>query len=383
MDRKEQIRAKELLSKYKEGTCTHQETLLIERWFHAYHTDHSASLSDERLAEIDRQIYDKLHRDLFPPVKKSIPWRAIAASLFLVASFSIWIYMSRQQSSVGPAIVSNQVADIAPGKDAAVLILDDGRRVELGDSLSQGTIVEMDYQIKGTNNGQLEYDLIHPSPNLASSNRFNTIVTPRAGEYSVVLPDGSKVWLNAASSIRFPLYFGRTREVYVEGEAYFEVQHDRSKPFKVHVGHQLVEVLGTHFNVRSYREERSTSTVLVSGSVKVSTAGKQAVHHILKAGDMAISNGSDQIDVLQVNPLKYKAWKDGDFFFDGESLQEIMDIVARWYDVKVIYPDTPLDRKQYGGIISKKKNLSEVLKVLENKGGVRFQIQGKEVTVIK
>ncbi|HEY9197254.1 MAG TPA: FecR domain-containing protein, partial [Mucilaginibacter sp.] len=210
---------------------------------------------------------------------------------------------------------------------------------------------------------------------------MNTMTTPRGGQYWVVLPDGSRVLLNAASSLTYPTAFnGNERRVELTGEAYFEVAHNPAKPFRVSSSGQMVEVLGTHFNINAYQDEAAVKTTLLEGRVKVRAADKNKVR-FLQPGQQSVVN-AQTFEVNTVETDEAVAWKDGQFVFEGDNIQHIMRMISRWYDVEISYAGTPPD-DNFGGNVSRFSNVSEVLKALQLTGKVRFQIEGRKITVSK
>jgi ferric-dicitrate binding protein FerR (iron transport regulator) len=203
--------------------------------------------------------------------------------------------------------------------------------------------------------------------------------TPKGRQYSLLLGDGSKVWLNAASSIKFPTAFtGSTRVVEITGEAYFEVAHDAAKPFIVSVNDMQVEVLGTHFNINSYSDEPEIKTTLLEGKVRVTRGGSIG---ILKPGQQASVNSANELKIEDADVDAVMAWKTGVFDFRSLELPEIMRQIARWYDLDVKYEGEP-GHEKFSGIVSRKSNVSQVLKIMES-AGVKFRINNKEITVLK
>jgi transmembrane sensor len=211
---------------------------------------------------------------------------------------------------------------------------------------------------------------------------YNTIETPKGGQYRIDLPDGTMVWLNAGSSLRYPNRFaGQERKVALTGEAYFEVAKNKQMPFRVVSGKQVVEVLGTHFNINAYTDEASVKTTLLEGSVNVLL---QETHQseLLNPGQQAVVkyNGSS----IVVQPVKVEeavAWKNGYFMFVDADLESIMRQLARWYDVEVAYEGN-LGSLKFGGMVSRSKSIAQTLRILELTGNVRFKVAGRRVTVM-
>jgi transmembrane sensor len=215
---------------------------------------------------------------------------------------------------------------------------------------------------------------------------YNTIETPNGGQYQVTLPDGSKVWLNAASSLKFPPSFSRLVNRRVEllrGEAYFEIAKDKNHPFIVKSNGQEVKVLGTHFNINSYSDEQSTKTTLLEGSVKIEIVSgsrpKKGV--VIRPGQQSILSG-ERIRIVDADIESDLAWKNQEFVFKGENIQSIMRKLSRWYDIEVNY-NGDCSHLSFYGVLSRSKNISSVLKLMENAGNVKFKIEGKKITVNK
>src|SRR5690606_19611565 len=294
----------------------------------------------------------------------------IAASFIgfiCLSAFAFWFYSSSTSSSDKLTVLSAEKADVKPGGDKAILTLADGSVIDLteratGEIASQGGMV-----VTKTEDGQLVYHL--ENEGLNSEIAYNSIATPRGGQFAVVLPDGSRVWLNADSKLKYPTSFkGDSRTVELIGEGYFEVERDEKRPFKIKSNDQVVTVLGTKFNINSYEDEGYMRTTLLEGSVQVEK-GQQAL--ILKPGEQA--RVKESIQVAKVNTLHSVAWKNGDFIFRNESIRDIMRQVSRWYDVEIEYQGGN-ESLRFGGIVSRAKDLSAVLTMLEKTGQVKFEV---------
>lgn len=297
-----------------------------------------------------------------------------AAAAVLVVSISVWLTVAMQRDAVRKPdrIQAGKVhQDVAPGRSQAVLVLSNGRQIDLGDGVAQA-LAEVD----GTaiiNDGS--HGMAYRSAQGAGDPTVtNRLVVPKAGTYKLTLSDGTRVWVNALSELEFPVVFAEDeRVVTLKGEAFFEVERDASRPFKVRVGDTVVDVLGTHFNVNAYAGFRTT---LVAGSVAVSNG---AHRRILRPGEQAIlANG---INVDRVDVDRTIAWKNGEFLFKSDQIKEIMGEVSRWYDVSVVYQGDCPDRLELTGSVSRSVNLSEVLAVLSFASGTSFSVQDRQVTV--
>jgi len=290
--------------------------------------------------------------------------------ILVVAGFVTYKYIINRNAD------RNLSTDFVAGTEKAMLQLADGSTVPLnggGSTIPQqgGTQVQ-------SNAGKLAY----VSNTTSAETVFNSIITPRGGQYQVTLSDGSNVWLNALSSLRFPASFtGNERVVELIGEAYFEISKNADMPFKVHLPSGAeVEVLGTHFNIMAYTDESSIQTTLVEGSVKV-TRGTNSVKLI--PNQQARISESGEITVLNgFNVNQAVAWKDNKFVFRNTHIEEIMRQVSRWYDVDVVY-EGDVSELTFGGTISRKENASAVLNLLELTGTVEFKTEGRIITVKK
>ncbi len=265
---------------------------------------------------------------------------------------------------------------ILPGGNKAVLTLSDGSHIEL-DEMANGEIAkESGVKITKTADGRLLYTvregLAHVKP------AFNTISTPKGGQYQIALPDGTMVWLNAASSLKFPSSFtGNDRLVSLTGEAYFEVAKDKKKPFKVQTEQQEVEVLGTHFNINAYDDEGVVKTTLIEGSVKVKLPSNKSA--LLKPGEQSLV--SNDIKVNQVDANSAIDWKQGLFWFNDESIYSIMRQFSRWYNIEVEYRGD-VRNVRFGGQVSRMKNLAQVLRIMELTKSIQFRVEGNKIIVM-
>ncbi|RZK73933.1 MAG: DUF4974 domain-containing protein, partial [Pedobacter sp.] len=302
-------------------------------------------------------------------------WYSYAAAAVVIVSIGVFLTLkqSKEISIEEPKLANRVNKPIAKKIDTTVTVLTlaDGTMVPL-DEMKSGVLSEDDgLEIRKVKNGELSY---HTSGQLiANYKSINKISIPKGATYKLTLADGTKVWLNAASSLSYPSHFsGDERLVELTGEAYFEVAKNDRMPFKVKVRNTEVRVLGTHFNVSSYAEDGPVRTVLLEGSVQLAYLGNQK---LLKPGYQAVTEGnSNQIILQKANTLQALSWKNGYFLFKENSIVEVMNQIARWYKVKVVYEDG-VEGKLFGGIYDKSKNLEELLKGLELTGLVKFKIQ--------
>jgi transmembrane sensor len=317
-----------------------------------------------------------VHRIHFGRLRR---WMAAAAVILLLGA-GAWFWLDRAHKAdyaKEKKQADHIVNDALPGGNKAILTLADNSRIVL-DSAANGQLAQ---QGKTTVIKSGEGKLVYDANALAidhSPLSYNTLATPRGGQYQLVLPDGSKVWLNAASSIRYPTAFtGNERKVDITGEAYFEVAKDPKKPFIVNIGGGgRVEVLGTHFNINSYEDEARVRTTLLEGAVKVA---KDAATAILKPGEQAVIADHSPLTIDHSPDLEQvMAWKNGLFDFSKADIQTVMRQITRWYDVEVVYEGIP--KGTFSGGVSRNTNLSNVLKILEL-SDVKFRIEGRKLIV--
>lgn len=324
---------------------------------------------------------DKINRKIPSTPVRSInrylrTWWAAAAILILISAgiFTLFNKNSKDQPIAGNQAPASEI--ITPGGNKAVLTLADGTTIIL-DSAANGTLSQQgNSKVIKKENGQLAYQ----SSNAAQAAiQYNTVTTIRGGQYQLILSDGSKVWLNAASSLRFPASFaGKERSVELTGEGYFEVARNPAMPFKVKInGESEVSVLGTAFNINAYPDERTLNTTLIEGSVNFTAVNGESVK--LKPGQQAQSGSAVSV-INNVDIDEITAWKSGWFNFDRADIASIMRQVSRWYDVEVVFQGQP-SKKTFSGIVSRSHQISEVLKIME-KAGVRFRIDGRKITVL-
>lgn len=313
------------------------------------------------------------------PVKR-LNWKRylVAASLIGVAVVGALLYIGNKHDvkTVASAPVASHLKnDVAPGGNKAVLTLSDGSSVVL-DQAGKGTIAKQGAaQVMKLDDGKLAYNILTEKPTELA---YNTLTTPAAGQFQVLLPDGSKVWLNNASSLRYPVAFtAKDREVELKGEAYFEIAPNSRQPFKVRVDGMLVDVLGTSFNISAYTDEKTIKTTLLTGAVRVSKGDAKS---LLKPNEQVQLDESGKLSVLKdVDVDGEIAWKSGLFHFERADIKTVMRVLARWYDLDVQY-EGPVTGHEFGGYIERGLNLSQVLEILQ-KNQVHFDLDGRKLTV--
>ncbi|WP_436487527.1 FecR family protein [Chitinophaga sp. ARDCPP14] len=385
----------ELLDKYLTGRMTEQEWKIFSQMLkEPEHESQLEAIIDTELkehaleGEPDNKVLEGIQNQLQQHIKadgKRTPTfslylkRMAAAAVFALtlAGVGYWWFVLKTplKNEVAQANVPDKNIPIPPGSNKAVLKLGNGTEVML-DSLTEGMLLQQGQaKIIKSGNGQVSYKITGTTP---AEIVYNTITTPRGGQYQLTLADGTKVWLNASSSLRYPSNFsGKERRVELTGEGYFEVARNESMPFHVKVNSIDVEVLGTHFNINSYKDESVIRTTLLEGSVKV-TSGKQASR--LKPGQEAsvIANGDIKLQD-DVNTEEVIAWKNGMFQFKAADIETVLRQAARWYDIQIEYKGGISAR--FSGQISRSANAEQLFKILELTNKVRFEIHGKNIVV--
>ncbi|HTI11433.1 MAG TPA: FecR domain-containing protein [Puia sp.] len=388
-----------LLQQYSSGRATKEE---VEEMFGLMRSEESSALlkdlildkhnDEEEEISLPSRNWDRMWHAVrsvtnLPARKKvfSLGWGRVAAAVLIVVMSGV-AYRILHKTNVNKTISQVHYSnDILPGSNKAILTLANGATIVL-DSVHNGLIGRQgNTSIVKVDAGALAYDTRskHEGEIL-----YNAISTPRGGQYQVILPDGSKVWLNAASSLRFPTSFvGKERLVELTGEAYFEIAKNRAMPFRVYVVPPLgsgregmnVQVLGTHFNIKAYENEQSIRTTLLEGAVKVKFSGPEVQ---LQPGRQAIAdNGANMLRVVDANTEQVVAWKNGLFRFKETSIRELMREVERWYNVEVVYNTEKTDQ-DFTGIVPRTQNISALLNTLELTGTVHFKIEGRKIIVL-
>lgn len=372
----EQDQVNDLINKYIAGKASDTERKQLNDWYRS--TAYKDAEYPDMEALVEQRMLARLEQEIRPLRKMVFPLRrlAVAASVLLCLGLAVYFYKARytraDRESTG---ISN---DIEPGGNRAVLTLSGGEKVNLSAAKS-GIVIDL---------ANLHYnDGTKVASNLAAQQEM-MLSTPEGGTYQVILPDSTRVWLNAASSLKFPATFGglEHRKVELDGEAYFEVAklvrrsnagRETRVPFFVVSEGQEVEVLGTHFNINAYADQAGTKTSLLEGLIRIKNNNGNA---LLKPGQQAISKASG-IELLSGDAEDAIAWKNGYFMFDNEDLASVMQKLCRWYGVTVNYEDEAVKNVKYYGTISRFEKISKVLTKLETTGNLKFDVKGRSVNV--
>lgn len=364
----------DLLKRYNQGVASEEEIAVVESWFLEFPLDDRPVLNqNDAVADLEQIKTELLEMTGHTQKRSRLYWLPAAALILIISAISL--FLSKQHASIqsrADLVVSN----IHPGKSAATLTLADGRKIVLKENLSGKLASQSGVLINKSTDGQIIYKANTGSPAKGPLGIvFNILSTAKGEQYQIILPDGTKVWLNAASSLKFtPSFAGlATRNVELSGEAYFEVAKDQLHPFEVKTRGQYIKVLGTHFNVNAYTDEPYIKTTLLEGSVNVNDKV------ILRPGQESQFSNTGLINIYPADTEAATAWKTGEFIFRDATLPVIMRQIARWYNLDIVYQGEP-NNETYNGAIAKKADLSRILKILE-RGGVKFKVQNRQLLV--
>jgi transmembrane sensor len=399
-----ETQATDLLKRFRSGECTDVEEQLVEAWYNELINTGDVEWEEGERESIQDSVENRLlqniaHDELpYAPVRRmrtaAKAWWAAAAILVLMTGAAYYLYTKQQASAVAKKerTLKN---DVEPGSNKAILTLANGTTIVLDDASNGVVAQEENAKVLKPEDGQLLYEQEGNSGNGKLS--YNTLATPRSGQYQLVLPDGTKVWLNSESSIHYPITFaGNERRVEITGEAYFEVARVKLSsgqrvPFIVEKGDMQIEVLGTHFNVNAYNDESAIKTTLLEGKVRVvKKTGTAQQSAILAPGEQAViadARGkanrvdNDRIKINKADVDNVVAWKNGLFHFESADIKTVMRQLARWYDVEVVYEGATVKNDPLFVEVSRNTRLSDVLKVLQESGSAKFTIEGKKIVV--
>jgi len=368
-----------LIIKYLKDELTEQEKDIFQAWLNADPKNQALLASFRDTATVQNEI------NFINGIDVNADWEAISkqtnlapkhrargnrlfvysAAALLLITVSIGIYTYKIKSSIRAVTTAY---DVMPGKQKAFLEMADGSAINLDEHPKQ--VQTKDGSAINTKAGILAF-----KANNNQSHGYNLLKTPKAGEYKMILPDGTQVWLNAASSLKFSTDFNKNeRRVELKGEAYFEVAHNKTLPFTVHFNNTEVEVVGTHFNINSYGKK--SKTTLIEGAIKITEGNDQKS---LKPGDEAVTEAG-KVDISKTETYKSIAWKEGVFYFNEDKMTDILDQVARWYNVEIIYNGSP-STKKYNGNIRRQATLNQVLEMLNAVSGTNFKLKDRTITV--
>ncbi len=395
-----------LLQQYFNNTITDTDCIELLDYLRNNDPDEIAKTIDERLLTLEegpefnrfqaKKVLERIKSDSrfirqneepedAKPVNKWYrSWIRVAALLIFFSAVSFYFLFNKYHKVTDQdnlAVVKS--AQILPGSAKATLTLANGKVILL-DSAADGMLTKSGRTIvnKAHNEGLVYNTETDNHPTISNTDTvYNTLTTPRGGEYKVKLPDGTNVWLNSSSSLSYPVEFaGNERHVKLTGEAYFEVAKNKDKPFYVCVNNVCVKVLGTHFNIAAYADDSELTTTLLEGSVLITKNSKQ---RLLKPGQQAVvKNNADLINISDASINQVMAWKNGYFVFNDDNINTIMKKLSRWYDVDVEYQGS-FENQRFGGTFYRSKGITELLNNLEKIGKVHFKITGRRIIVMQ
>jgi len=399
-----------LLSQYLNNTISKSDCMELLGYLSRTDNKEISDIIDQQMTEFDvgpefsgiqaRDVFDRILSDPrlinnesslitedYEPKRVNLyqkKWFRIAAVFLIFCITGLYFLKTKNVSLPQERVVQKEsTPGISPDRNKATLTLSTGEVISLEGAKNGELANSANSSVQKIDNGQIVYNSLHHSSKTSAMNEpvFHTLTTPKGGEYQITLPDGTKVWLNSYSSLSFPdAFLGNERRVKLNGEAYFEVAKNKDKPFNVSVNDVTVRVLGTHFNISAYRDDRDITTTLLEGSVQVAKNNKQT---LIKPGQQATVQGtSDVIAVSEARIKEVMAWKNGYFIFNDEDIFSIMKQVSRWYDVDVEYKGNFGDQR-FGGTFYRSKSINELLHHLERIGKIHFKIDEGRIIVME
>jgi transmembrane sensor len=376
-------RLQKLARKYLKGKLNASDQLEIDEWFSQ--EEQGETYVETNLTSDDhrRLLLERIHVTagiVAPKTPVRSLWIKYTAAASILLMLSAGAYFALNQKPTIQQIVQTTQPDIAPGGNKAVLTLANGEKVQLTGAKNGLVATQGGIAIAKQSDGLIRYSGNQKEQATEESQMFNTIETPRGGKYKLTLADGTIAILDAASSIHYPVAFNSNeRNVEITGQVYFEVVHNAAKPFKVRVKGQVIEDLGTKFNINAYDDESVIRTTLVEGSISLTRSSHTT---ILKPGQQAINTvTSAATNVVAADMEEAIAWKNDYFVFNNEPLESVMRKISRWYDVDVQYQNGQKINESYVGGLTRYSKVSQVLKMLEITGDVRFEIKDKAIKI--
>jgi len=372
---------KHILEELPAGKNADQDQRIAKLWLFQLNNKNRATLPESEIEHSKAEVWQRLEQRLASGSRSIKFWpRVLAAAAAMVLIVS-GLYFFNSDSRLLNKDTHRFSNDVEPGRMGATLTLANGKKLKLSDETDGALAEEAGVSVSKSADGQLVYIIKNGAVISSGIDATNTLSTAEGETYQVKLPDGTRVWLNAASSLKYTanlLDHGK-RKVSLLGEAYFEVAKDKLHPFVVKTTSQDVEVLGTHFNINAYADEPVASTTLLEGSVKLVYGNS---NRVLKPGQLAQA-GNDGIKVSSANVEAITDWKHDEFFLDKMDFRMAMRKLARWYNIEVIYSGSVPENLQTGGWIPRNSKLSDVLKAIEATGQVEFKIEGRKLYVSK
>lgn len=377
----------EIIWKKINGSLVSEEELFLSKWLdesplHRHYYDNALRYYQEGSSFSDaKRETEKAWKSLQSKINKVSRSRSrwiISTSAAVVAIFLIAIFILSPRKNEIPTVATMKAQLIKPGTNQAILILNDGSVHDL--TTSRHLVLNEDGAEIKNEGAKLQYTKKECA---TTEIKYNTLSIPRGGEFFLQLADGTNVWLNSETVLRYPVQFaGNERRVELTGEAFFEVARNEKVPFLVESGGQTVKVLGTKFNISSYKENQFIYTTLVNGSIEVFIKNKPEIRQILTPYEQStIDKTGEKITKRTVDPYQYIAWKEGRFVFQDQTLDEIMNILSKWYDVEVVFAREDLRNIHFTGNLKRYEDFDEVLNKIRKTNEVDFTIENKKITI--
>lgn len=326
-------------------------------------------------AKMWKQVQSRMNKNSRYRVKRYLKYAAIIVAFVLVGG--TW-WMVKENS--GDASKLSVITSLSPGIPKAYILFSEGQRMDLTATERDTTIVEKGMQVRVDSSGKVSYIPVDSGSVQGGKMVYNTIVVPRGGEYKLELADGTLVWLNSDSELRYPVKFvGNQREVQLKGEGYFKVSKNPEKPFRVMVGDMVVKVLGTSFNINAYKDQDNILTTLVSGKVDIQDVTGESL--VVMKPNQQVDFRHGQVAVKEVDVARFVSWIDGKFYFNDMTLENIMSQLQRWYDIEVFFTDEKLKSYPFTGVIRRDLTAERIFEIIEKTTQVKFNIKDKCVTV--
>lgn len=377
------LRLRQLLRRLRNRSLHGEEMEELDNWYHQLkggRHDFESWVQEHGSEEgLKKHLYNNFNKKLRQQrrYQQRAMWYRVAAILFVALTATLFVIHSRQLALRREVIAKSLKAVPQPASSRATLILANGSSVQLDDA-RDSTMKQAGVNVEKVGKGKLVY--AGQSSKQPHTIAYNIIITPRGGQYQLVLQDGSKVWLNSESRLRYPVQFtGKERRVELEGEAYFEVVHKRAMPFRVVTGEVTTTDLGTHFNIRAYGDDSKIATTLLEGSVNVNDAVSGQAQLLVPGKQAKVKKGDGRISVSNAEVDEVMAWKNGYFIFDNEDIRQVMKQISRWYDVDVTYQLTRNVR--VGGTFSRTGDLDKLLKSFELIGNIHCERKERRIIV--
>ena len=383
-------RIDEWVNQYVRGVLSEKDRIELLRWLEAA-PEHEKQFREmlrikmrvsavgqwKELDDVQQRTWDKITLFIECRRKKLYIWGARIASMIIVAIGVAFIWQNRSGSEMETILVSN-VLQVESGSPKAILVTSAGEKIALNDGKTCQVADVSGIEIIQDSTGSVRFE----DRGVVTEEevcRYSSIVVPEKGEYQVILSDGTKVWINSDSKLEFPDRFHKNvREVKLTGEAYFQVAKDKEHPFIVVTGEAEIEALGTSFNIYSYEEENRIETTLVEGAVRFAVADQTV---ILMPGEQGVVGTDGNLEKKKVDVFPYIAWKEGKFVFRKRSLEEVMHIISRWYNVEAVFQNESLKKVSFSGNLKRYDDFEHIVSMLEMTGGIRFKVEGRKIFI--